>query len=361
MSTKEIIHRPTVVCLCGSSRFFKEYQAAEFYETMAGRIYLSIGFYPNGPVQEHGQTVGITPDEKERLDVLHLAKIDLADEVLILNVGGYLGESTFREMFYAYKTGKTVRWLEPVSGETLISWERARQVNEKGYTEAHDDEHRRGQIAQAARFYELLAEGKFRPDLWPWTDYPAKNGLTPIRAYMVAGALYRAECDRLRRARMIQSASQVSLDRRRCAGKIDRLEIEARERRAWVRIAREIAVLKESTDLASRAVAAFGQAVLDASMPPPWCATPGCLRDHGHTGNHAGAGFRDGEPLRPMMKWNHPDTGYLITEVGDRQTATEVFGEYVENLWGDWTPGGLTGEIVYMTETEIENLPEFEG
>jgi len=50
---------------------------------------------------------------KAMLDDLHLRKIDLADEVLILNVGGYIGESTARELKYAQRLGKKVRFLEP--------------------------------------------------------------------------------------------------------------------------------------------------------------------------------------------------------------------------------------------------------
>lgn len=59
----------------------------------------------------------MSPDElaelKGRLDELHLRKIDRADEVLILNVGGYIGESTRRELNYARANGKHVRFLEP--------------------------------------------------------------------------------------------------------------------------------------------------------------------------------------------------------------------------------------------------------
>jgi cell division protein FtsB len=64
--------------------------------------------------QVHGENVGITPEEKLQLDELHKRKIDLADEVLILNVGGYIGESTRSELEYAQLLGKPVRFLEPV-------------------------------------------------------------------------------------------------------------------------------------------------------------------------------------------------------------------------------------------------------
>jgi hypothetical protein len=50
---------------------------------------------------------------KAMLDELHLRKIELADEVLILNVGGYIGESTRRELEHARRIGRRVRFLEP--------------------------------------------------------------------------------------------------------------------------------------------------------------------------------------------------------------------------------------------------------
>lgn len=106
---------PRIVCLCGSSRFYKEYQEAEYRETMAGKIYLSIGFYPHSVPEMHGEGVGHDSAEKVALDELHKRKIDLADEVLVLNVGGYIGDSTKSEVAYALETGKLVRWLEPAS------------------------------------------------------------------------------------------------------------------------------------------------------------------------------------------------------------------------------------------------------
>jgi len=58
----------------------------------------------------------MTPAEfyevKKNLDELHKRKIDISDEVLILNVGGYIGESTRSELEYAISKGKKIRWLE---------------------------------------------------------------------------------------------------------------------------------------------------------------------------------------------------------------------------------------------------------
>jgi hypothetical protein len=103
--------KPKIVCLCGSTRFFDAFQDANYQETMQGRIVLSVGFY--GASSIHGEHIGITPEQKAELDELHLHKIDLADEVLILNVGGYIGESTRRELGYAQSLNKVVRFLEP--------------------------------------------------------------------------------------------------------------------------------------------------------------------------------------------------------------------------------------------------------
>ena len=104
--------RQTVVCLCGSTRFYEAFQRADYEETMAGRIVLSVGFYHHSAEEVYGEAIGCTPEQKARLDGLHLRKLDLADEVLVLNVGGYIGESTTRELAYALQHGKVIRYLE---------------------------------------------------------------------------------------------------------------------------------------------------------------------------------------------------------------------------------------------------------
>jgi hypothetical protein len=106
--------KPTIVCLCGSTRFYKQFMEHNYLETMSGKIVLSVGFYPHAVNEMHGEGVGITPEQKEALDQLHLRKVEMADEVLILNVGGYIGDSTRRELHHAQNHGKRVRFLEPV-------------------------------------------------------------------------------------------------------------------------------------------------------------------------------------------------------------------------------------------------------
>ena len=117
--------RPTIVCLCGSTRFYDAFQEANFNETLAGKIVLSVGFYPHAADKAHAAHVGVTPEQKAALDELHFRKIEMADEVLILNVGGYIGESTSRELVHARKLGKKVRFLETVEASGITGEDHA--------------------------------------------------------------------------------------------------------------------------------------------------------------------------------------------------------------------------------------------
>ena len=106
----ELVTCPTVVCLCGSTRFIQAFQDANLAETLAGRIVLTIGCDTKSDAM-----LGLAPDVKVMLDELHKRKIDKADEILVLNVGGYVGASTASEIEYAREHGKRVRWLEEVA------------------------------------------------------------------------------------------------------------------------------------------------------------------------------------------------------------------------------------------------------
>lgn len=96
---------PTIVCLCGSTKFREEFRQANAKLTLAGKIVLTVGCFHGDP--EWGSN-------KVNLDELHKRKIDMSDEVLVLNVGGYVGESTRSEINYAITNGKPVRYLEPL-------------------------------------------------------------------------------------------------------------------------------------------------------------------------------------------------------------------------------------------------------
>lgn len=109
--------RPTVVCLCGSTRFSEAFREANLRETLAGRIVLTIGCDMRSDAEIFADA---TPEDLARvkvdLDELHKRKIDLADEVLVLDVGGYVGESTRSETDYAVAHGKRIRYLSAEAG-----------------------------------------------------------------------------------------------------------------------------------------------------------------------------------------------------------------------------------------------------
>ena len=113
--------RPKVVCLCGSTRFYKEFQRANYEESMKGHIVLSVGFYMHASEEAHGEKWGCTPAQKRMLDAVYLKKIEMADEVLVLDVHGYIGESTRSEINHAESLGKRIRYLSQETIATLRS------------------------------------------------------------------------------------------------------------------------------------------------------------------------------------------------------------------------------------------------
>ena len=106
------VARPRIVCLCGSTRFYEEFKKQNFLKTMAGEIVLSVGFFHHAADKEHGESVGISPEEKIALDELHKRKIDLCDYVFVINVNGYIGDSTRSEIEYAYQNKKPIVYLD---------------------------------------------------------------------------------------------------------------------------------------------------------------------------------------------------------------------------------------------------------
>ena len=106
----EIRSSPTIICLCGSTRFVDTFNEWRQRLTLEGKIVLSIELVSPQTEREDPQHSNFKV--KRSLDELHLRKIDLADEVMILNVGWYIGESTRNELNYALKLGKPIIYLE---------------------------------------------------------------------------------------------------------------------------------------------------------------------------------------------------------------------------------------------------------
>ena len=99
-----------VITLCGSTKFREQYLEAQKRLTLEGNIVISVGLFGHS-----GDDEVWTEGTKAMLDNMHLRKIDMADEIFVINVGGYIGESTRREIAYAKNTGKSVKYLESIN------------------------------------------------------------------------------------------------------------------------------------------------------------------------------------------------------------------------------------------------------
>ncbi len=96
-----------VITLCGSTRFKEEFLQVQKELTLAGNIVISVGLFGHS-----GDNEVWTEGMKEMLDDMHKRKIDMADEIFVINKNGYIGSSTKSEIVYALQTGKPVRYLE---------------------------------------------------------------------------------------------------------------------------------------------------------------------------------------------------------------------------------------------------------
>lgn len=96
-----------IITLCGSTRFKDQFIEAQKRLTLEGNIVISVGLFGHS-----GDKEVWTEGTKEMLDDMHKRKIDMADEIFVINVGGYIGSSTRSEIEYAKSTGKAVRYLE---------------------------------------------------------------------------------------------------------------------------------------------------------------------------------------------------------------------------------------------------------
>lgn len=105
-----------VITLCGSTRFKNEYIEAQKRLTLDGNIVLSVGLFGHSGDSEVWENMdeGTLTKTKEMLDDMHKRKIDMADEIFVINVGGYIGDSTRSEIQYAKDHNKKVNYLEPV-------------------------------------------------------------------------------------------------------------------------------------------------------------------------------------------------------------------------------------------------------
>ncbi len=113
--------RPQIITLCGSSRFCAEMAIMMWEFEKAGRIALGLHLLPQGYCEQKGMVpdkdgnihhIGEQEGVEDAMDTLHFKKIEMADSIYVMNVGGYIGESTAREIEYAKHLGKPISYYE---------------------------------------------------------------------------------------------------------------------------------------------------------------------------------------------------------------------------------------------------------
>lgn len=106
-----MVENYNVITLCGSTKFKEDFMKVQKELTLQGNIVISVGCF------SHSGDV-ITDKQKIMLDDMHKRKIDMSDEIFVINANGYIGESTKSEIEYATKTGKRIRYMNSMETET---------------------------------------------------------------------------------------------------------------------------------------------------------------------------------------------------------------------------------------------------
>lgn len=96
-----------IITLCGSIKFKTEFMKVQEKLTLDGNIVFTPNFFNNMKDE-------ITIEAKNMLDEMHRQKIDMSNEIYVINFGGYIGESTKSEIEYAKANGKKISYLENI-------------------------------------------------------------------------------------------------------------------------------------------------------------------------------------------------------------------------------------------------------
>ena len=107
-----------VITLCGSTKFKDEFLKVQKELTLKGYIVLTVGLFGHSGDNEVWENMdeGTLTKTKEMLDDMHKVKIDMSDEIFVINVNGYISERTRNEIDYAITNGKKVSYLEKNGG-----------------------------------------------------------------------------------------------------------------------------------------------------------------------------------------------------------------------------------------------------
>ena len=99
-----------VITLCGSTKFKDDFLKEQKRLSLEGNIVISVGLFGHS-----GDNEVWSEGTKEMLDDMHKRKIDMADEIFVINKGGYIGLSTRSEIEYAISTNKKVNYMEQIN------------------------------------------------------------------------------------------------------------------------------------------------------------------------------------------------------------------------------------------------------
>ena len=151
-----------VITLCGSTRFKEEFLEAQKRLTLEGNIVISVGLFGHS-----GDDVVWTEGVKDMLDRQHLAKIDLADEIFVINVGGYIGDSTRREIAYAEFKGKSIKYMENSKKTNIYeNYAALRELHDAGRISDEDFEKAERDFDEKRK--ALIAEYNACQGPWPY-------------------------------------------------------------------------------------------------------------------------------------------------------------------------------------------------
>jgi len=105
-----------VITLCGSTKFKEDFMREQKRLTLEGNIVISVGLFGHSGDAEVWENMddGTLTRTKLMLDDMHKRKIDMADEIFVINKNGYIGESTKSEIEYAISTNKKVEFMEEI-------------------------------------------------------------------------------------------------------------------------------------------------------------------------------------------------------------------------------------------------------
>ena len=99
-----MIEQYKIITLCGSSRFKEDFLREQKKLTLEGNIVFSVAFFDDDKT--------LSEEQKEMVGDMHKRKIDLSDEIFVINKDGYIGSSTRSEIEYATKSNKTIKYME---------------------------------------------------------------------------------------------------------------------------------------------------------------------------------------------------------------------------------------------------------